>query len=179
LPRHPDGVAASGLASLHRRFSIAELRARARRIKSRHDIQLLVIDYLQLLRAVSRKAQENRQIEITEISAGIKALAKELNIPVIVLAQLNRQPEARLKEGGRPRLSDLRESGSIEQDADVVVLLYRAECYETDEEARAEKAGQAELILAKHRNGPTGEVPLVFLSQFTRFEDRARSEAIA
>jgi replicative DNA helicase len=160
-------------------LSIAELRARARRIKSRHDVQLLVIDYLQLLRAVSRKAQENRQIEITEISAGIKALAKELKIPVIVLAQLNRQPEARLKEGGRPRLSDLRESGSIEQDADVVGLLYRAECYETDEEARAEKAGQAELILAKHRNGPTGEVPLVFLSQFTRFENRARTGAVA
>ena len=160
-------------------LSIAELRARARRIKSRHDVQLLVIDYLQLLRAVSRKAQENRQIEISEISAGIKALAKELKIPVIVLAQLNRQPEARLKEGGRPRLSDLRESGSIEQDADVVGLLYRAECYETDEEARVEKAGQAELILAKHRNGPTGEVPLIFLRQFTRFENRARTEAIA
>jgi replicative DNA helicase len=159
-------------------LTIAELKGRARRLKSRHDIQLVVIDYLQLLRAVSRKAQENRQIEITEVSAGIKALAKELHIPVIVLAQLNRQPEARVKEGGRPRLSDLRESGSIEQDADVVGLLYRAEYYESDEEARAGKAGQAELILAKQRNGPT-EVPLTFLHQFTRFENRARVEAVA
>lgn len=141
-------------------LTIAELKGRARRLKSRHDIQLLVIDYLQLVRAVSRKAQENRQIEITEVSAGIKALAKELRIPVIVLAQLNRQPEARVKEGGRPRLSDLRESGSIEQDADVVGLLYRAEYYEADEEAKAGKAGQAELILAKQRNGPTGRYPL-------------------
>jgi replicative DNA helicase len=160
-------------------LTIAELKARARRLKSRHDIQLVVIDYLQLLRAVSRKAQENRQIEITEISCGIKALAKELRIPVIVLAQLNRQPEARVKEGGRPRLSDLRESGSIEQDADVVGLLYRAEYYEADEDVRTEKAGEAELILAKQRNGPTGEVPLTFLRQFTRFENRARAEAMA
>lgn len=157
-------------------LTIAELKARARRLKSQYDIQLIVIDYLQLLRAVSRKAQESRQIEITEISGGIKALAKDLHIPVIVLAQLNRQPELRAKEGCRPRLSDLRESGSIEQDADVVGLLFRAEYYEADEDAKAEKAGQAELILAKQRNGPTGEVPLTFLHQYTRFENRARPE---
>jgi replicative DNA helicase len=158
-------------------LTIAELKARARRLKSQYDIELIVIDYLQLLRAVSRKAQDNRQVEIAEISSGIKALAKDLHIPVIALAQLNRQPEVRGREGSRPRLSDLRESGSIEQDADVVGLLYRAEYYELDEDAKAEKAGQAELILAKQRNGPTGDVPLTFLHQFTRFENRARLQA--
>ena len=148
-------------------LSIMELRAKARRMKSQHDVQLIVIDYLQLLRSTSRRAQDNRQLEISEISAGIKALAKELNLPIIVVAQLNRQPDTR---GGRPRLSDLRESGSIEQDADVVGLLVRPEYYETDDEARQEKAREAELIVAKQRNGPTGEVPLIFLKEFTRFE---------
>jgi replicative DNA helicase len=155
-------------------LSIAELRAKARRLVASHQVQLLVIDYLQLLRSTSRRAQDNRQIEISEISAGIKSLAKELNIPIIVIAQLNRQPDARAKEGGRPRLSDLRESGSIEQDADVVGLLVRSEYYETDEEAKQEKAGEAELIIAKQRNGPTGDVPLTFLKEYTRFENRAR-----
>jgi replicative DNA helicase len=158
-------------------LSIAELRAKARRLVASHQVQLLVIDYLQLLRSTSRRAQDNRQIEISEISAGIKSLAKELNIPIIVIAQLNRQPDARAKEGGRPRLSDLRESGSIEQDADVVGLLVRSEYYETDEEAKQEKAGQAELIIAKQRNGPTGDVPLTFLKEYTRFENRARERA--
>ncbi|MBV8585732.1 MAG: replicative DNA helicase [Verrucomicrobia bacterium] len=155
-------------------LSIGELRAKARRLKSSYDVRLLVIDYLQLLRSTSRRAQDNRQIEISEISGGIKALAKELNIPIIVIAQLNRQPDTRAKEGGRPRLSDLRESGSIEQDADVVGLLVRPEYYETDDEAKQEKAGEAELIIAKQRNGPTGDIPLTFLKQFTRFENRAR-----
>jgi replicative DNA helicase len=158
-------------------LSIAELRAKARRLVASHYVQLLVIDYLQLLRSTSRRAQDNRQIEISEISAGIKSLAKELSIPIIVIAQLNRQPDARAKEGGRPRLSDLRESGSIEQDADVVGLLVRSEYYETDEEAKQEKAGEAELIIAKQRNGPTGDVPLTFLKEYTRFENRARERA--
>jgi replicative DNA helicase len=158
-------------------LSIAELRAKARRLVASLQVQLLVIDYLQLLRSTSRRAQDNRQIEISEISAGIKSLAKELNIPIIVIAQLNRQPDARAKEGGRPRLSDLRESGSIEQDADVVGLLVRSEYYETDEEAKQEKAGEAELIIAKQRNGPTGDVPLTFLKEYTRFENRARGRA--
>jgi replicative DNA helicase len=158
-------------------LSIAELRAKARRLVASHQVQLLVIDYLQLLRSTSRRAQDNRQIEISEISAGIKSLAKELNIPIIVIAQLNRQPDARAKEGGRPRLSDLRESGSIEQDADVVGLLVRSEYYETDEEAKQEKAGEAELIIAKQRNGPTGDVPLTFLKEYTRFENRAHEHA--
>ncbi|MEY2481061.1 MAG: replicative helicase [Verrucomicrobiota bacterium] len=154
-------------------LSILELRAKARRLKAQQDVQLIIVDYLQLLRSTSRRAQDNRQLEISEISAGLKALAKDLKIPVIVVAQLNRQPEAR--SGGKPRLSDLRESGSIEQDADLVGLLVRPEIYEEDEEARAEKSGEAELIIAKQRNGPIGEIPLTFLKEFTRFEDRARN----
>lgn len=154
-------------------LTILELRAKARRLKSQQDVQLIIVDYLQLLRSTSRRAQDNRQLEISEISAGLKGLAKELKIPVIVVAQLNRQPEQRT--GGKPRLSDLRESGSIEQDADLVGLLVRPEIYEEDEEARAEKAGEAELIIAKQRNGPVGEIPLTFLKEFTRFEDRARN----
>jgi replicative DNA helicase len=158
-------------------LTVTELRAKARRMKSKYDIQLIVVDYLQLLRSMSRRAQDNRQLEISEISAGIKALAKELELPIIVIAQLNRQPDTRTKEGGRPRLSDLRESGSIEQDADLVGLLVRPEYYETDDEAKQERAGEAELIIAKQRNGPTGDVPLTFLKQFTRFETRAREHA--
>lgn len=153
-------------------MSILELRAKARRMKSKHDICLVIVDYLQLLRSTSKRGQENRQVEVSEISAGLKNLAKEIKVPVVVLAQLNRQPEAR--HGGRPRLSDLRESGSIEQDADLVALLTRPEIYEEDHEVRAEMAGEAELIIAKQRNGPVGEVPLTFLKEFTRFEDRAR-----
>lgn len=158
-------------------LSVIELRAKARRMKSQYEIELVVIDYLQLLRSTSRRAQDNRQLEISEISGGVKALAKELNVPIVVVAQLNRQPETRAKEGGRPRLSDLRESGSIEQDADVVGLLVRSEYYETDDEARQEKAGEAELIIAKQRNGPTGDIPLTFLKEYTRFENRAREQA--
>src|SRR5512132_3014007 len=151
-------------------LSILELRAKARRLKAQQDVSLIIVDYLQLLRSTSRRAQANRQLEI---SAGLKALAKELKIPVIVVAQLNRQPEKR--SGGKPRLSDLRESGSIEQDADLVGLLVRPELYEEDEEARVEKAGEAELIIAKQRNGPVGEIPLTFLKEYTRFETRARN----
>jgi replicative DNA helicase len=161
-------------------LTVTELRAKSRRMKSQHDIELIVIDYLQLLRSTSRRAQDNRQLEISEISGGIKALAKELNLPIIVVAQLNRQPDTRAKEGGRPRLSDLRESGSIEQDADLVGLLVRSDYYENyegDEDAKQERAGEAELIIAKQRNGPTGDVPLTFLKKFTRFETRARDHA--
>ncbi len=157
-------------------LSILELRAKARRFKQQHNVQLIVIDYLQLLKSTSRRAQDNRQLEIAEISSGVKALAKELDIPIIVLAQLNRQPEQR--SGGKPRLSDLRESGSIEQDADVVGLLVRSEYYAEDEEDREQSRGEAELIIAKQRNGPTGEVPLTFLKQFTRFTDRATESMV-
>lgn len=155
-------------------ISILELRAKARRLRDRMGIELIVIDYLQLLRSPSRRAQDNRQIEIAEISNGVKALAKELNIPVIVLAQLNRNPDNRPGASkGRPRLSDLRESGTIEQDADIVGLLVRQEVYEDDEEAKNERAGEAELIIAKQRNGPIDDIPLTFLKEYTRFEDRA------
>ncbi|MEI6278710.1 MAG: replicative DNA helicase [Verrucomicrobiae bacterium] len=174
------GVAA-GVLSKARMFvddtpglSILELRAKARRLKNREGIELVVIDYLQLLRSTSRRAQDNRQIEISEISNGVKALAKELKIPVIVLAQLNRNPEQRTGDNkGRPRLSDLRESGSIEQDADVVTLLVREKYYAEDDEARKEAEGKATLIIAKQRNGPTGDVLLTFLENYTRFEERA------
>ncbi len=156
-------------------LTILELRAKARRLKSQHDIQLVVVDYLQLLRSTSRRGQDNRQIEISEISAGLKSLAKELSIPVIVLAQLNRNPENRTGDSkGRPRLSDLRESGSIEQDADFVGLLVREEYYADSDEERQESEGKADLIIAKQRNGPTGDVPLTFIKEYTRFEDRAR-----
>src|SRR5881628_3324914 len=154
-------------------LTILELRAKARRLKAQQNVQLIIVDYLQLLRSTSRRAQDNRQLEISEISAGLKGLAKELKVPIIVVAQLNRQPEQR--SGGKPRLSDLRESGSIEQDADLVALLVRPEFYEEDEETRVEKAGEAELIIAKQRNGPVGEIPLTFLKEFTRFETRARN----
>jgi replicative DNA helicase len=166
-------------------LSILEMRAKARRLKAQQDVQLIVIDYLQLLRSTSRRAQENRQLEISEISAGLKALAKELKIPLIVVAQLNRQPEARSR--GEPRLSDLRESGSIEQDADLVGLLLRPDLYKDDEKSdddkddqgeeklHNEKGEEAELIIAKQRNGPIGKIDLTFLKHFTRFENRARN----
>jgi replicative DNA helicase len=161
-------------------LNILELRAKARRLKAQQDIQLIAIDYLQLVTSSSRRAQDNRQLEITEISAGLKGLAKELKIPVIVVAQLNRQPEQRT--GGKPRLSDLRESGAIEQDADLVGLLLRPSFYEekededkVDNKIVEETAEEAELIIAKQRNGPVGNVPLTFFKHFTRFETRARN----
>src|SRR5215831_4110117 len=155
-------------------LTILELRAKARRLKAQQDVQLLIIDYLQLLRSTSRRAQDNRQLEISEISAGLKGLAKELNIPIIVVAQLNRNPEIRTGSGkGVPRLADLRESGSIEQDADLVGLLMREEYYADTDEEREELKGKAQLIIAKQRNGPIGDVKLTFLNEFTRFEDRA------
>jgi replicative DNA helicase len=155
-------------------LTINQVRARARRMKLQFDIKLVVIDYLQLMRAPSRRADQSRQVEIADISSGIKALAKELNIPVVVLSQLNRQPEQR--EGGRPKLSDLRESGAIEQDADVVGLLVRPEVYADDESDRDSEKGKATLIIAKQRNGPTGDVPLTFRHEFTRFESAAMVE---
>jgi len=155
-------------------LTILELRAKARRIKAQHDIQLIVVDYLQLLRSTTKRAQENRQLEIAEISGGLKGLSKELNIPIVVAAQLNRNPENRSGDRkGVPMLSDLRESGTIEQDADVVGLLYREDYY-ADEAEKDDARGKAELIIAKQRNGPAGEhVKLTFLSDFTRFVDRA------
>jgi replicative DNA helicase len=154
-------------------LSILQLRAKARRMQQQYGIKLFIIDYLQLLHSTARRA-ENRQQEIADISSGIKALAKELHVPVIVLSQLNREVE---KERNRkPRLSDLRESGAIEQDADLVGLLYRPSSGEDDEGAPGPdtEAVQVNLLIAKQRNGPTGEVPLTFLRAYTRFEGIAK-----
>jgi len=158
-------------------LSILELRAKARRLKSQHNIEAIFIDYLQLLRSTSRRAQDNRQLEIAEISSGLKALAKELALPIVVLAQLNRNPEQRSGDSkGRPRLSDLRESGSIEQDADLVGLLVRDAYYADNDEEKQQVGDRATLIIAKQRNGPVGDVPLTFLNEFTRFETRIEKE---
>ncbi|MHC4425602.1 MAG: replicative DNA helicase, partial [Planctomycetota bacterium] len=149
-----------------------ELRAKARRLKSRHDIRCIIVDYLQLMHLGSGRV-ESRQQEITTISRYLKALARELSVPVVVLSQLNRSPEGR--EGHRPRMSDLRESGSIEQDADVVMLLHREDYYHRGQEDY-EQDNTAELIIAKQRNGPTGSVKLTFRERITRFENASRVE---
>jgi replicative DNA helicase len=141
-----------------------ELRAKSRRLKSQHDIRAIFVDYLQLMHMGA--VVESRQQEISTISRYLKALARELNIPVVVLSQLNRSPEDR--EGHRPRMSDLRESGSIEQDADVVILLHREDYYHRGEKDYKED-NSAEVIIAKQRNGPTGNVPLRFFEKFARF----------
>ena len=144
-------------------MSALELRAKSRRLKSQHDLSLIIVDYLQMMRGPYRS--ENRQQEISEISRSLKAMAKELRVPVIAVSQLSRGPEQR--EDRRPQLSDLRESGAIEQDADLVLLLFREEVYHPSEDNR----GKAELIIAKQRNGPVGSVFLTFLKESTRFEN--------
>jgi replicative DNA helicase len=157
-------------------LSILQLRAKARRMHQQHGIKLFVIDYLQLLHSTARRA-ENRQQEIADISNGIKALAKELDVPVIVLSQLNREVE---KERNRkPRLSDLRESGAIEQDADLVALLYKPSSGDEDEGGGGAESDseQVNLLIAKQRNGPTGEVELTFFKGYTRFESKAKVSA--
>ncbi len=155
-------------------LTIMELRAKARRLHDEHGVKVIAIDYLQLCKSPGAGRQESRQVEIAEISSGIKALAKELDIPIIVLAQLNRAPDAR--GGGKPKLSDLRESGAIEQDADFVGLLVREEYYAEDEDERQSSAGRAVLHVAKQRNGPTGEVPMTFRKEMMRFENAAEGE---
>ena len=166
-------------------LSVAQLAARARRLKRQKGLDLLIIDYIQLLSGSSRKASENRVQELTEITTTLKALAKELDVPVIALSQLSRQVESR--DDKRPQLSDLRESGSIEQDADVVLFIYRDEYYLKNKEPKEgtpehlawmgemEKVhGHAEVIIGKQRHGPTGTVQLSFEAQFTRFGNLAR-----
>jgi len=139
---------------------------------TQYGIKLIVIDYLQLLHSTSRRAMDNRQQEVSEISSGIKALAKELKVPVIVLCQLNREMER--EKNRKPRLSDLRESGAIEQDADLVGLLYKV-AQDEDAEGTVESEGlPVNLLIAKQRNGPTGDIPLTFLKAYTRFEPAAR-----
>ena len=145
-----------------------DVRARARRLKAEHSLGLVIIDYLQLMHG-SRKI-ESRQLEISEISRGLKGLAKELNVPIIALSQLSRAVESRTDK--RPLLSDLRESGSIEQDADVVAFIYRDEVYDSE----TAKAGIAEILIRKQRNGPIGDIELAFLKEYTRFENLAHHD---
>lgn len=167
-------------------ISIAQLAARARRLKRQRGLDVLIIDYIQLMQA-SRRAGDNRVQEVTEITTGLKALAKELNVPVIALSQLSRQVESR--DDKRPQLSDLRESGSIEQDADVVLFVFREEYYLKNREPKEgteewfkwegemrEAAGKAEIIIAKQRHGPTGAARLGFQAMYTRFSDLAEEE---
>ncbi len=148
-------------------ISIAQLRASARRLKARHGVQLLIIDYLQLMTAGGMGRNDSREREVAVISGGIKGLAMDLEVPVIVLSQLNRQME---RDERKPKLSDLRESGSIEQDADIVCLMARKDAYD-EETGRPENAIEAEVIIAKNRNGPVGELKLTFFPEYTRFED--------
>ena len=156
-------------------LSILQLRAKARRMWQQYGVKLFVIDYLQLLHSTARRA-ENRQQEIADISNGVKSLAKELNVPVIVLAQLNREIEK--EKNRKPRMSDLRESGAIEQDADLIGLLYKPSSGDDDEGPGAEQDSVAvNLLIAKQRNGPTGDVSLTFLKSYTRFESAAKISA--
>jgi len=151
-------------------ITVLEMKAKARRLKAEHGLGLVIIDYLQLMRSGSRK--DSREQEISEISRSLKALAKELNVPVIALSQLNRQVEVRTNR--RPQMADLRESGAIEQDADVIAFIYRDEVYNKAED-NPEK-GIAEVIIAKQRNGPIGMAKLAFLEKYTSFENLARME---
>jgi replicative DNA helicase len=148
-------------------LSPTELRARARRLKREHGLSLIVIDYLQLMQGNAGKSSENRATEISEISRSLKALGKELNVPVIALSQLNRSLEQRPNK--RPVMSDLRESGAIEQDADLIVFIYRDEVYNEDSPDK----GKAEIIIGKQRNGPIGTVALTFQGKYTKFENFA------
>jgi replicative DNA helicase len=147
--------------------TVMDIRARARRLKSREGLGLVVVDYLQLM--TGRHAAENRQVEVSEISRGLKILARELEVPVVALSQLSRGLESR--QDKRPMLADLRESGSIEQDSDVVMFIYRDEIYNPDS---TETQGTAEIIVAKHRNGPTGHTTLAFIGHHARFDNMAR-----
>jgi replicative DNA helicase len=147
-------------------MSMMEIRAKCRRLKQRHDLRLVIIDYLQLMSSPRRV--ENRQQEVSEMSRSLKLLAKELEVPVVAVAQLNRGPEQRTDK--RPLLADVRESGSIEQDADVVLLLHREDAYERE----SPRAGEADFIVAKHRNGPTATVTVAFQGHYSRFVDMAR-----
>lgn len=150
-------------------IGVLEMRAKSRRLKKEHGLDLLIVDYLQLMQGGGRF--ESRQVELASISRSLKILAKELGIPIIALSQLSRAAEARSDH--RPQLSDLRESGALEQDADIVMFIFRAEMYNTPEEQNPENDNKATIIVGKQRNGPTGDVDLAFLKAFTRFESLA------
>ena len=158
-------------------ISLTELRAKSRRLKHTTGLGMIVVDYLQLMSATAPggKRYENRTQEVSAISRGLKAIAKELKVPLIALSQLSRAPETRGTKDNEPKLSDLRESGSIEQDADVVVFIYRPEYYNRDDPTLENKA---KLIIAKQRNGPTDTIQLAYIKQWTRFENLDRSEWI-
>jgi replicative DNA helicase len=168
-PRIDSAMTQLGGASIHvdetPALSPTEVRARARRLKRERGLDLIVVDYLQLMQVAGTK--ENRATEIAEISRSLKALAKELKVPVIALSQLNRGVEQRVEK--KPVMSDLRESGSLEQDADLILLIYREEVYDPN----TTRKGIADIIIAKQRNGPTGDVQLTFLGQYTKFENYA------
>jgi replicative DNA helicase len=146
-------------------MSLMEIRAKCRRLKQKHGLKLVIVDYLQLM--TSGKRVESRQQEVSEFSRALKLLAKELEVPVIALSQLNRGPEQRTDK--KPQMSDLRESGSIEQDADMVILLHREDMYEKE----SPRAGEADFIVAKHRNGPTDTITVAFQGHYSRFVDMA------
>jgi replicative DNA helicase len=146
-------------------LTMMEIRAKARRLKQRHDLKLIVIDYLQLM--TSGKRVESRQVEVSEFSRQIKLLAKEIDVPIVAISQLNRGPEQRNEK--KPMLSDLRESGAIEQDADMVILIHRPDMYEREHE----RAGEADLIVAKHRAGPIRDVTVSFQGHYSCFADMA------
>ncbi len=150
-------------------IGVLEMRAKCRRLAAEHGLDLVIVDYIQLMQARGRF--ENRTLELASISRSLKALAKELGVPVIALSQLSRAPEARADH--RPQLSDLRESGALEQDADVVIFIYREDMYRDRDEGAGDQDGVAELIIGKQRNGPTGVVKLAFIREFTRFENLA------
>jgi replicative DNA helicase len=153
--------------------TVRDIRAKARRLHARENLDLIIVDYLQLARGDGRS--DNREQEISAISRGLKSLAGELKVPVIAVSQLNRGPESRGAEDKRPLLSDLRESGAIEQDADVIAFIYRDVVYNRETEFE----DMAELIVAKQRNGPTGTVKLQFNSRFAQFTDWDRDDAYA
>jgi replicative DNA helicase len=153
---------------------VLEMRAKARRLQSEHGLDLLIIDYIQLMQGRGRF--ENRQAELASISRSLKGLAKELHVPVVALSQLSRAPETRADH--RPQLSDLRESGALEQDADVVMFIYRDEQYrDADGQTNQQSEGVAEIIIGKQRNGPVGTVKLAFVKEHTRFENLAQGAA--
>jgi replicative DNA helicase len=150
-------------------MGVLEMRAKARRLKAEHGLGMVIVDYLQLMRG--RSTIDSREQEISDISRSLKALAKELKLPVVALSQLNRRVEDRAVK--KPQLADLRESGAIEQDADVILFLYRDEVYNPDSQDK----GSAEIIIGKQRNGPTGEIRLAFIDRYTRFENYSSRES--
>jgi replicative DNA helicase len=147
-------------------MTMMEIRAKCRRLKQRHDLRLVIVDYLQLM--TSGKRIESRQQEVAEFSRALKLLAKELDVPVVAISQLNRSAEQR--QDKKPMLADLRESGSIEQDSDMVILLHREDAYEKE----SPRAGEADFIVAKHRNGPTATITVAFQGHYSRFVDMAQ-----